>query len=173
MTKICIELLNGKKMFVELYEDIAPITVENFLKLVDEDFFAGIVFHRVIKDFMCQGGGYYIKDGKYIDHKEAKSIVGEFESNGHKNDLKHVLGVISLARTNDPNSASSQFFLCVDNCHHLDKEYAGFGKMVDEESLNVLKELNSYPTGMIDYSLRDWPNTDIKNYTIKSIYRAN
>lgn len=173
MTKICIELLNGKKMFVELYEDIAPITVENFLKLVDEDFFAGIVFHRVIKDFMCQGGGYYIKDGKYIDHKEAKSIVGEFESNGHKNDLKHVLGVISMARTNDPNSASSQFFLCVDNCHHLDKEYAGFGKMVDEESLNVLKELNSYPTGMIDYSLRDWPNTDIKNYTIKSIYRAN
>ena len=173
MTKICIELLNGKKMFVELYEDIAPITVENFLKLVDEDFFAGIVFHRVIKNFMCQGGGYYIKDGKYIDHKEAKSIVGEFESNGHKNDLKHVLGVISMARTNDPNSASSQFFLCVDNCHHLDKEYAGFGKMVDEESLNVLKELNSYPTGMIDYSLRDWPNTDIKNYTIKSIYRAN
>ena len=171
MTKICIELLNGKKMFVELYEDIAPITVENFLKLVDEDFFAGIVFHRVIKDFMCQGGGYYIKDGKYIDHKEAKSIVGEFESNGHKNDLKHVLGIISMARTNDPNSASSQFFLCVDNCHHLDKEYAGFGKMVDEESLNVLKELNSYPTGMIDYSLRDWPNTDIKNYTIKSIYR--
>ena len=173
MTKICIELWNGKKMFVELYEDIAPITVENFLKLVDEDFFAGIVFHRVIKDFMCQGGGYYIEDGKYIDHKEAKSIVGEFESNGHKNDLKHVLGVISMARTNDPNSASSQFFLCVDNCHHLDKEYAGFGKMVDEESLNVLKELNSYPTGMIDYSLRDWPNTDIKNYTIKSIYRAN
>ena len=173
MDKVCIELLNGKKMIVELYEDIAPITVENFLKLVDEDFFAGIVFHRVIKDFMCQGGGYYIKDGKYIDHKEAKSIVGEFESNGHKNDLKHVLGVISMARTNDPNSASSQFFLCVDNCHHLDKEYAGFGKMVDEESLNVLKELNSYPTGMIDYSLRDWPNTDIKNYTIKSIYRAN
>ena len=172
MTKICIELLNGKKMFVELYEDIAPITVENFLKLVDEDFFAGIVFHRVIKDFMCQAGGYYIKEGKYIDMRNAKSIKGEFESNGFKNDLKHTLGVISMARTNDPNSGSSQFFLCVDNCHHLDKQYAGFGKITDEESLNVLKELNSYPTGMIDYSLQDWPNTDIKNYTIKSIYRA-
>ena len=171
MTKVCIELLNGKKMIVELYEDVAPITVENFLKLVDEDFYKGIVFHRVIKDFMCQGGGYYIKDGKYIDTQEAPSIVGEFESNGYKNDLKHELGVISMARTNNVNSASSQFFLCVDNCSHLDKQYAGFGKIVDEESLKVLKELNSYPTGMIDYSLTDWPNTDVNNYTIKSIYR--
>ena len=76
-----------------------------------------------------------------------------------------------MARTNNVNSASSQFFLCVDNCHHLDKQYAGFGKIVDEESLKVLKELNSYPTGMIDYSLTDWPNTDVNNYTIKSIYR--
>ena len=172
MNRICIELENGKKMYVELYEDIAPITVANFLKLVDQDFFKGIVFHRVIKDFMCQAGGYFIKEGKYIDMKRAESIVGEFEANGHKNDLKHVLGVISMARTNDPNSGSSQFFLCVDNCHHLDKNYAGFGKMTDEESIKVLKELNSYPTGMIDYSLQDWPNTDIKNYTIKSIYRA-
>ena len=89
-----------------------------------------------------------------------------------KNDISHVRGVISMARTNNPNSGSSQFFLCVDNCHHLDKNYAGFGKMTDEESIKVLKELNSYPTGMVDYSLQDWPNTDIKNYTIKSIYRA-
>ena len=64
MNRICIELENGKKMYVELYEDIAPITVENFLKLVDEDFFKGIVFHRVIKDYMCQAGGYFIKEGK-------------------------------------------------------------------------------------------------------------
>lgn len=171
MNKVCIELKNGKKMVVELYEDVAPITVENFLKLVDEDFFKNLVFHRVIKDFMCQGGAYYIKDGKYIDQKEAKSIVGEFDENGHKNDLKHELGVISMARTNDPNSASSQFFLCVANCSHLDHKYAGFGKIVDKDSLEVLKELNSYPTGMIDYSLSDWPNTELDNYTIKSIYR--
>lgn len=172
MVKVCIELKNNKKMFVELYEDIAPITVKNFLKLVDENFFEGCVFHRVIKDFMCQGGGYYIKDGKYIDMKHADSIIGEFEVNGYKNDLKHELGVISMARTNDVNSASSQFFLCVDNCFHLDKQYAGFGKIVDNDSLNVLKELNSYPTGMIDPSLSDWPNTDLENYTIKSIYRV-
>jgi len=171
MTKICIELENSKKMIVELYEDIAPITVKNFLKLVDEDFFKGTVFHRVIKDFMCQGGGYYIKDKRFIDQKHADSIVGEFTANGHKNDLHHELGVISMARTSDPNSGSSQFFLCVDNCKHLDNQYAGFGKITDKESLDVLVELNSYPTGQVDYSLTDWPNTDLANYTIKSIYR--
>lgn len=172
MTEICIELKNKKKMYVELYEDIAPITVANFLKLVDENFFEGLVFHRVIKDFMCQGGAYYIKDEQFIDIKNADTIKGEFESNGVKNDLKHELGVISMARTNDPNSASSQFFLCVGNCSHLDKQYAGFGKIVDKKSLLVLKELNSYPTGMVDYSLQDWPNTKLANYTIRSIYRV-
>ncbi len=171
MTKICIELENGKKMFVELYEDIAPITVNNFLKLADEKFFDGLVFHRIIKDFMCQGGGYYIKDKQYITQKESHPIYGEFESNGFKNDLKHELGVISMARTNDKNSGSSQFFLCVDNCYHLDHEYAGFGKMVDEDSLKVLLELNHYPTRTMGSYLNDWPNTQLQNYTIKSIYR--
>lgn len=171
MEKICIELENGKKMNVELYENVAPLTCKNFLKLVDEKFFDGLVFHRIIKDFMCQGGRYFIKDGKYIDEKKSPTIIGEFASNGHNNDLKHELGVISMARTSDPNSASSQFFLCVNNCHHLDGQYAAFGKIIDNESLEVLKELNSYPTGMIDYSLSDWPNTDLANYTIKSIYK--
>lgn len=173
MYKICIELENGKKMFAELYENIAPITVENFLKLIDEKFFDGIVFHRVIKDFMCQAGAYFIQEGKYVNMKNAPSITGEFESNGFKNDLKHELGVLSMARTNEPNSASSQFFLCVNNCQHLDKNYAGFGKIIDKDSLDVLIELNSYPTAMINYSLTDWPNTELKNYTIKSIYRVN
>lgn len=171
MDKVCIELVNGKKMIVELYEQYAPNTVKNFLKLVDEDFYKDIVFHRIIKGFMCQAGGYFIKDDKYITEKDAASIEGEFESNGHKNDLKHELGVISMARTNDPNSASSQFFLCVDNCQHLDKQYAGFGKIVDQESLEVLKELNSCPTGMIGNMFQDWPNMPRENYTIKSIYR--
>ena len=171
MNKVCIELLNGKKMIVELYEDIAPITVKNFLKLVDENFFENIVFHRVIKDFMCQGGGYYIKDKKYLDQKHAESIVGEFESNGYKNNLKHELGVISMARTNNMNSGSSQFFLCVDNCHHLDKQYAGFGKITDEQSLKVLVELNNYPTAVLGAGLTDFPNVELENFTIKSIYR--
>ena len=171
MNKVCIELENGKKMIVELYENIAPKTVENFLKLVDEKFYDGIVFHRIIKDFMCQAGGYFIKDQQYIHLKDANTIFGEFESNGFINDLKHELGVISMARSNDKNSASSQFFLCVDNCGHLDKNYASFGKINDDESLKILKELNQYPTGMVDASLTDWPNTELKNYTIKSIYR--
>ena len=171
MDKVCIELKNGKKMIVELYEEYAPKTVENFLNLVDQDFYKDLVFHRIIKGFMCQAGGYYIEDGKYIKEKDAKSIVGEFEANGHKNDLLHELGVISMARTNDPNSASSQFFLCVENCHHLNKQYAGFGKIVDKESLEVLKELNSCPTGAIGQMFQDWPNIPLEDYTIKSIYR--
>lgn len=171
MTKVCIELENGKKMFVELYEDIAPLSVKNFLKLVDEKFYDGIIFHRIIKKFMCQAGGYYIKDNT-LNEKRAESIYGEFESNGFKNDLKHVFGVISMARTNDPNSGSSQFFLCVDNCHHLDKNYAGFGKIVDEESLEVLKELNYCPTGVLGGYFQDFPNMELANFTIKSIYRV-
>ena len=170
MNKICIELLNGKKMIVELYEDIAPITVKNFLKLVDEKFFDNLVFHRVIKDFMCQAGGYYVEN-QTLNEKRAASIVGEFSTNGYKNDLKHELGVISMARTSEPNSGSSQFFLCVDNCYHLDDNYAGFGKITDQESLEVLKELNSIPTVNVGYGFANWPAVQPVNYTIKSIYR--
>ena len=171
MNKICIELLNGKKMVVELYEDVAPITVKNFLKLVDENFFENIVFHRVIKDFMCQAGGYIVENGNTLKEKRAESIVGEFTTNGYKNELKHELGVISMARTSDPNSGSSQFFLCVDNCYHLDDNYAGFGKIVDEESLKVLKELNEMPSVNIGYGFANWPAGPFETYTIKSIYR--
>ena len=171
MTKICIELLNGKKMNVELYEDIAPITVKSFLKLVDEKYFDGLIFHRVIKDFMCQGGGYYIKDRSLCEKDKAEAIVGEFTSNGYKNTLKHDFGVISMARTNNPNSATSQFFLCVDNCYHLDDNYAGFGKMTDDESLKVLRELNNLPTAYLSPAFADFPNVPLELFTIKSIYR--
>lgn len=170
MDKVCIELKNGKKMIVELYEEYAPKTVKNFLYLVDNNFYKNLVFHRIIKNFMCQAGGYFIEDNKYIKERATDSIEGEFEENGHKNDLKHELGVISMARTNDPNSASSQFFLCVDNCQHLDKKYAAFGKITDEDSLKVLKELNNCPTGYIG-SFADWPNLPLDDYTIKNIYR--
>ena len=173
MNKICIELMNGKKMNLQLYPDVAPITVKNFLDLVDNKFFDGLVFHRVIKDFMCQGGGYFIKDHQFIDRRESKPIKGEFASNGIPNNIKHTLGVISMARTNVKDSASSQFFLCVDHCQHLDGEYAAFGKMIDDESIKVLKELNSYPTAMVDSSLADWPNVEEEKYTIKSIYRID
>ena len=112
---------------IELYPDIAPITVENFVKLVDSGFYKDIKFHRCIRDFMVQGGdptgtgsggpGWRIK--------------GEFASNGVKNDLKHTRGVVSMARTMDPNSAGSQFFIMVADAPHLDGEYAAFGKVTE------------------------------------------
>lgn len=112
---------------IELYPDIAPITVENFVKLVDSGFYKDVKFHRCIRGFMVQGGdptgtgsggpGWRIK--------------GEFAANGVKNDLKHTRGVISMARTMDPNSAGSQFFIMVDAAPHLDGEYAAFGKVTE------------------------------------------
>ncbi|MBQ5761044.1 MAG: peptidylprolyl isomerase [Clostridia bacterium] len=112
---------------IELYPDVAPITVENFVKLVDSGFYKDIKFHRCIRDFMVQGGdptgtgsggpGWRIK--------------GEFASNGVKNDLKHTRGVVSMARTMDPNSAGSQFFIMVADAPHLDGEYAAFGKVTE------------------------------------------
>lgn len=169
MTKVCLELLNNEKMIIELYEEVAPLTVKNFLDLVDAKFFDGTIFHRVIKNFMCQGGGYKIEN-KSLKECNAKTIKGEFNANGFKNDLKHGLGVISMARTNEFNSASSQFFLCVDNVSHLDNLYAGFGKISDEESIKVLKKLNNIKTGRLGY-FNDFPDADVKDFTIKTIYR--
>lgn len=119
-----IEMENGDVIRAELYPEIAPKTVENFIKLVKESFFDGTIFHRVIPGFMVQGG-----DG--INGKQADSIVGEFTSNGFENNLKHERGVLSMARTMVPNSASSQFFIMVENSPHLDGDYAAFGKVIE------------------------------------------
>lgn len=125
MTKIVkIEMENGDVIKAELYPDVAPNTVDNFVKLVEEGFFDGTIFHRVIPGFMIQGG-------EGIDGKRAAAIDGEFASNGVKNDLKHERGVLSMARTMDPNSASSQFFIMVADSPHLDGEYAAFGKVIE------------------------------------------
>lgn len=127
MINIEIEMTNGDIIKAELYPDIAPITVENFVKLIGENFFDGLIFHRVIKGFMIQGGGYY-ENGA---HKDADSIKGEFSANGVPNDLKHTRGVLSMARTMFPNSASSQFFIMHQDAPHLDGQYAAFGKVTD------------------------------------------
>lgn len=119
-----IEMENGDVIRAELYPEIAPKTVENFIKLVNESFFDGTIFHRVIPGFMVQGGAG-------INGKDADNIVGEFTSNGFKNDLAHERGILSMARTMVPNSASSQFFIMVDNSPHLDGEYAAFGKVIE------------------------------------------
>lgn len=144
-----IEMENGGVIKAELYPEVAPITVENFVKLIEDDFFAGLIFHRVIPGFMIQGGGF-TADGS---HKEAASIKGEFDSNGVKNDLKHTRGVLSMARTMFPNSASSQFFIMHEDAPHLDGQYAAFGKVTD--GMEVVDEIAETPTGYQDKPVED------------------
>lgn len=129
-----INFTNDMAINLELYPEVAPITVENFVKLANEDFYNGLCFHRVIKDFMIQGGGFVYNNG--LEHKDAPSIKGEFLVNGVNNRLHHSPGVISMARTNVPDSASSQFFICVADCGFLDGQYAAFGKTRDQQSLD-------------------------------------
>lgn len=121
------ELANGKLIKAELYPEIAPISVENFLKLVKDGFYDGLIFHRVIPGFMIQGG---CPDGTGMGGP-GHSIKGEFASNGVQNDLKHSRGVLSMARSQSPNSAGSQFFMMVENAPHLDGQYAAFGKVIE------------------------------------------
>lgn len=121
---------NGQRyngdIIVELSPEDAPITVENFQKLVGEGFYDGLIFHRIIEGFMIQGGGFDAD----MKEKDADSIKGEFSSNGVENDLLHKRGVISMARTNAPDSASSQFFIVHETSPHLDGKYAAFGRVI-------------------------------------------
>lgn len=148
--KIEIELENGNIITAELYPQIAPKTVDNFVGLIEENFFDGLIFHRVIPGFMIQGGGYDV-DG---NHKEASSIMGEFTSNGFINNLKHERGVLSMARTMFPNSASSQFFIMHDDAPHLDGQYAAFGRVID--GMDAVDEIAEAPTGYQDKPVDDW-----------------
>ena len=153
-----IEMQDGGVMSAELYPDTAPITVENFVKLINDNFFDGLIFHRVIKDFMIQGGGYSA-DGNI---KKADSIKGEFDSNGVRNPLKHTRGVLSMARTMFPNSASSQFFIMHKDAPHLDGQYAAFGKVTG--GMDVVDRIAQAQT---DYS--DKPVKDIVIKTIRLV----
>lgn len=138
-----------KVILVELYPDVAPITVKNFQKLVSKKFYDGLIFHRVIEDFMIQGGD---PEGTGFGGND-ETIKGEFASNGVENNLKHTKGVLSMARSNDKNSASSQFFICVSDASHLDGDYAAFGRVLagyDEvEKISKVKtDLNDKPTSV-------------------------
>ena len=127
MKTFVIEMEDGSVMSGELYEDIAPKSVENFEKLANSSFYDGLTFHRVIPGFMIQGGcpkGNGTGGPGY-------SIFGEFEANGFKNDLKHTRGVLSMARAMDPNSAGSQFFIMTTTSPHLDGQYAAFGRVTE------------------------------------------
>ena len=154
---VTIEMENGGKITLELYPEKAPITVANFLKLVEEGFYNGLTFHRIIPGFMIQGGDPL---GNGMGGAE-KKIKGEFRSNGVDNDLKHERGVISMARSYDPNSAASQFFIMHKTSPHLDGQYAAFGKVIS--GMEVVDEIASIPT---DYSDRPKIAVRIKTVTI-------
>ena len=157
MKKAIIEMENGGKMTLELYPEYAPLTVENFEKFVEKKFYDGLIFHRVIKGFMIQGGD---PEGTGMGGP-GYSIKGEFSANGVNNTLKHTRGVISMARSYNPDSAGSQFFIMHADAPHLDGQYAAFGKMTD--GFETLDEIAEVAT---DYSDRPRFDMVIKTITI-------
>ncbi len=147
--QVTLELNNDKTIRIELYPEIAPNTVNNFLSLASKGFYDGKIFHRVIKGFMIQGG---CPDGNGMGNP-GYSIFGEFSSNGFKNDLKHTAGVISMARSQMANSAGSQFFIMHQNAPHLDGMYAGFGQVIDGQ--DVVNEIAEVATNGSDRPHKD------------------
>ncbi len=152
---VTIEMDNGDKIVAELYPNIAPNTVNNFISLINKGFYDGLNFHRVIPGFMIQGGD---PDGNGTGGP-GYGIKGEFEANGVKNDIKHDRGVLSMARSKNPDSAGSQFFIMAADSPHLDGEYAGFGKVI--EGMEAVDRIVS--------SERDGSDKPLEPQTIKTI----
>jgi peptidyl-prolyl cis-trans isomerase B (cyclophilin B) len=148
---------NGDIFKAELYPDIAPTSVNNFISLIQKNFYDGLIFHRVIKGFMIQGGD---PEGTGMGGP-GYSIRGEFSQNGFKNDLRHTAGVLSMARSMHPDSAGSQFFIMHKDSPHLDGAYAAFGKVI--EGLENVNKIAETPT---DYSDRPLENQVIKSVTV-------
>lgn len=146
---VTITMNDDKKIVVELEPKVAPNTVANFISLVNEGFYDGLIFHRVIPGFMIQGGDPSGNGSGGPDY----SIKGEFTENGFENNLKHERGVISMARTGDPNSAGSQFFIMTEEASHLDKQYAAFGKVI--EGMETVDEIVAVERDATDKPLED------------------
>lgn len=144
---------------LELYHDKAPATVENFVKLAKSGYYEGTFFHRIINGFMIQGGGFYINNENQIVQKDnVDPIFGEFKNNGfYQNDLLHTLGTISMARASDPNSATSQFFLCSSEPSYLNSDYAAFGHTTDDASNDVILKIAAMSTITLSYYFQDFP----------------
>lgn len=156
---VTITMENGGVIKAELYPEIAPNTVNNFIDLINRGFYDGLIFHRVIPGFMIQGGD---PEGNGMGGP-GYSIKGEFSRNGFKNELKHTKGVLSMARTMDPNSAGSQFFIMVEDAPHLDGQYASFGKVI--EGMEVADEIVNAKT---DYSDRPYEDQVMKSMTVET-----
>lgn len=156
---VTIEMMDGKVIKAELYPEIAPNTVNNFISLVKKGFYDGLIFHRVISGFMIQGG---CPDGTGMGGP-GYSIKGEFQQNGVANNLKHTAGVLSMARAMSPNSAGSQFFIMHKDAPHLDGAYAAFGKVT--EGMDAVNEIADVRT---DYSDRPMKEQKIKSMTVET-----
>lgn len=154
---VTIEMENGDIMKAELYPEIAPNTVKNFISLVQKGYYDGLIFHRVINGFMIQGG---CPDGTGMGGP-GYSIYGEFAQNGFENNLKHTEGVLSMARSMMPNSAGSQFFIMHKNSPHLDGAYAAFGKITEGQDI-----VNKIATTNTDYSDRPLTPQVMKKVTV-------
>ena len=150
---------NGDVIKAELYPDIAPISVNNFISLINKNFYDGLIFHRVIRGFMIQGGD---PEGTGMGGP-GYSIKGEFAANGIENNLKHTEGVLSMARSMMPNSAGSQFFIMHKDAPHLDGSYAAFGKVI--EGMENVNKIAETPT---DYSDRPLEDQRIKSVTVET-----
>ena len=156
---VTIEMMNGDIIKAELYPEIAPNTVNNFISLVKKGFYDGLIFHRVISGFMIQGG---CPDGNGMGGP-GYSIKGEFLQNGFPNSLKHTEGVLSMARAMSPNSAGSQFFIMHKDAPHLDGAYAAFGKVIEGmENVNKIADVRT------DYSDRPMKEQKIKAMTVET-----
>lgn len=152
---VTIQMQNGGVIKAELYPQVAPNTVNNFIDLIQKGFYDGLIFHRVIPGFMIQGG---CPEGTGMGGP-GYSIKGEFSRNGFKNELKHSRGVLSMARTMDPNSAGSQFFIMVQDSPHLDDQYASFGKVI--EGIEVADEIVN--------SKRDYDDKPYEDQVMKTV----
>ena len=159
---VLIEIADYGKILIRLYPDVAPLTVANFKKLVSQGFYDGLIFHRVIDNFMIQGGD---PDGNGTGGSD-EEILGEFSSNGFVNNLKHKRGVVSMARSDAPNSASSQFFIChkTSQVEHLDGSYAAFGFVV--YGMDVVDDIADVKTNSSDKPIKDVVITSIKFVTV-------
>ena len=149
---------SGNTIKIELYPEIAPKTVNNFVSLINKGFYNGLIFHRVIKGFMIQGGD---PEGTGMGGP-GYSIKGEFTKNGHPNNLKHEKGVISMARSSSPNSAGSQFFIMHKDSPHLDGQYASFGKVIEG-----IDEVDRIANVKVDYSDRPADAQKISSVTVE------
>ena len=154
---VTITMANGDVMKAELYPEIAPVSVNNFISLINKNYYDGLIFHRVIRGFMIQGG---CPDGTGMGGP-GYSIPGEFNQNGFKNDLKHTEGVLSMARAMHPDSAGSQFFIMHKTSPQLDGAYAAFGKVI--EGMDIVNKIAETPTNFSDRPLDE---QKIKSMTV-------